>query len=119
MIGIVILFISLNYGVLGISLGILIGGVFNCIINAMSACKLVEHSVLTEMKELLPTVTICILMGLIVYSVRIIGVQNDLLLLAIQILIGAVAYLILSRITKNRSYQYLVRVIEDRLKKRM
>jgi len=102
--GVSALLISLSHGVMGISIGILVGGIFNCIINAVAAGDLINYSILRELRDLAPTFFITMIMGATVFFVNYIPIRHLLLKLLIQITTGVIAYLVLSIITKNESY---------------
>lgn len=57
--------------------------------------------------DLLPNISISLIMGLIVYSFTWMSNIPSYIVLAFQIILGIFIYLILSMLTKNRSYIYL------------
>lgn len=100
---IVILLISLNFGVLGIAIGNIIASFIRSFINAFPNKKIFNYSYLQQIFDLLPTFLITIVMCVIVYFVGFINLPS-ILLLVIQVFVGFAVYLLLSIVTKNDSF---------------
>ena len=86
------------------------------IINAWPNKKLLHYGYIEQMKDILPSLLLSALMGLFVYPLCRIPV-SDIVILVLQIIIGALTYLILSKIFKIDSFAYISKVIISCLKK--
>lgn len=74
LIGICILMISLYYGVYVIAIGRLISGIISTFINSYLNLKLLNYSCIEQVKDILPSLFISILMGSIIYSTKLFGI---------------------------------------------
>ncbi|WP_288222139.1 lipopolysaccharide biosynthesis protein [uncultured Clostridium sp.] len=115
-VGIFILVISMFYGVYAIALGGLISGIISSIINAYPNSKLLEYSYKEQIKDIIPSLTLSIIMGGIVYMILLLNITPYLTLL-LQIIIGAIIYLGLSKIFKVESYEYIIYTVKELIKK--
>lgn len=79
--------------------------------------KLFKYSVIEQIMDIVPQLLISIIMGCIVYVISFLNI-NALSLLIIQILIGIVAYILLSVAFKIDSYSYLLEMIKSKVKDR-
>ncbi len=86
------------------------------IINSSPNKKLMNYSYLEQVKDMLPQIGISLFMGAIVYCVQFIGL-NDILTLLIQVSVGAIIYIVLSKIFHIDSFEYLVNTVKGLLHK--
>ena len=96
-IDIIILLISIMFGVTGIAWGVV---AFNCIcvfINLYPNIKLLGYTVTEQLLDAAPTFAISIMMGAIIYLLRYI-IMPDILLLSFQFILGAIIYILLCHI---------------------
>lgn len=108
-ISVIILLISIRYGVLAVALS----NIFTCFItsftNAFPNKKLLKYSYLEQIKDITPSVLISVCMGIVVYisSKLFAGLMPILPAMIIEIIIGVLVYFILSEIFKIDSYVYI------------
>lgn len=81
-------------------------------VNAFPNNKLLGYSYLEQIKDLLPSMVITIIMYLIVLFVGKLQL-NTFVLLVVQILIGMAVYLLLSIVIKPEPYKMIVKQIRD------
>lgn len=105
-IGMGLLIGSLRYGVLMIAISNIALAMISMLINIFPNKRLIHYGYFEQIGDLLPTLVISILMGVIVYFEKMLPV-NILLLLIIQMVSGVLIYLGLSIISRNDSYLYL------------
>lgn len=110
---IIILILTAKFGVMVIAYGLLVNAVKDVIIQAYPCKKLVNYSLTEQFKDILPTIIIDVIMGVSVYALSIINV-NELMLLGIQVLAGVVIYVVLSIATKNESFNYVLNAIRNK-----
>ena len=69
------------------------------------------------MSDFLPNVFISLLMGAIVYGVGVCSKAiPEILCLLLQILIGAASYVLLSKVTKNKNFDYVLGILQRKKK---
>lgn len=117
-IGTLILVISLFYGIYAIAIGTLISGIISTFINAYPNKKLLNYSYLEQIKDMLPSVFIAIIMGLITYFISFLELSTPITLI-IQILVGGVSYIVLANIFKLECYIYLVKTLKNMISKKL
>ena len=115
-IGLIIILISMKYGVYVMALSTLLSSIISQIINSYPNKKLMNYKYIDQLKDLLPAAMLSIIMGVMVYCVNYAGF-NNLLTLIIQIILGIIIYIGLSIITKNDSFVYCLAVVKSIVKK--
>lgn len=115
--GIVILVISMFFGVYAIAIGTLVSGIISTFINSHPNLKLLNYSYKEQIKDIMPSLLISIIMGVIVYSILFLNLSSYITLL-IQVLVGVIVYIELAKLFKLECFTYLVNTIKGILKKR-
>ena len=90
--------------------------IISSFINAFPNRKLLDYSFFEQIKDILPSIIISVVMGIAVYLVQFIGLV-DILTLLIQIIVGLVLYVLLSILTKNQIFYYLLGKLKKIIKK--
>ena len=116
-VGFSILGISIQFGVYAIAWGALIAGVLSTFINAYPNLKLFNYSYKEQLKDIIPSLAISLLMGIAVSSIHFLNIGAWQILMA-QIISGIILYIGLAKVSKNESYSYLIVTISDILKGR-
>lgn len=110
-VGLLIIFVSMRYGVYIMALSTIISSVIGQIINSYPNKKLMNYRYIDQLKDLAPASFMSLFMGIIVYSINYIGL-NSLLTIIIQVVLGIIIYIGLSIITKNDSYIYCLNTLK-------
>ena len=86
--------------------------------NGAGCCfhKLLNYSYLDQVKDFAPGILLAIFMGVCVYFIGYIPLPT-IVTLVIQIIAGAVIYIILSAILKLEEYEYIIGMIKSFLKR--
>lgn len=113
--GLIILVISLNFGVYAIALGGVVSGLISTFINSYPNKKLLNYSYKEQWQDIMPSLLISIVMGLIVYSIKLFITKIWLTLLC-QISIGVIIYFGIARILKLECFNYLLMTIRNVIK---
>lgn len=106
-VGMIALFATMNISVKAMAYSLLVVSVLGQIINSWPNRKLLNYGYLEQLKDILPGIIIAVCMGACVYCVHFIGL-SDVLTLCIQIPLGMVIYILLSKMLKMESYKYLL-----------
>ena len=91
--------------------------VISCFVNAFPNKKLINYSYLEQIKDILPNFVISILMIIPLYFLKEI-ISNSLVLLLAQLVMGIVLYILISILTKNKSFYYVFDTAMDIIKKK-
>lgn len=106
-IGIIILFASLPFGVVGIALSSIASSVISIFINAYPNRLFLQYGYKEQISDLTPSLTISLIMGVVVYLMNFLplGVLSKII---IQMIFGVIIYLGLAMLFKIAIFEYLV-----------
>ena len=110
-IGLIVLLATMKYGVLVMAYSLLFVSVLSQIINSWPNKKLLNYGYLEQVKDILPGIMLAILMGICIYPIQWLGF-SDFIILCIQILSGAVIYILGSIIFKLESFSYVWNIVK-------
>lgn len=116
-IGITALLISIQYGVLAIALIGIITGIIATFINAYPNGYLLKYSYAEQIKDILPSFLCALGMALFVYFTGKF-VENIYFKLLIQVILGTLVYIFISKIFKLVSFEYLINLTKQKFIKR-
>lgn len=115
-IGIIIVIISMWFGVMAMAYSLIIYDLICQIINSWPNKKLLNYKYSEQFKDISRNLILAVLMGCITYSLNFINFSYFIKLI-IQIPTGIFIYVILSIITKNDSFYYLLNLLKKSKKK--
>lgn len=115
--GIIILIISMEYGVQAIAIGAAVATVLNSCIDVIATKKLMDYSYLEQLKDIFSSFSIGFLMGAVIYVFQFF-IKNAVVLIFIQIIIGSVVFIGVSYITKNEHFIYILDIIKGKAYRR-
>ena len=112
---IMVLLLTVRYGVMAIAYGLIGTAILNQIINAWPNKELIGYSYLEQIRDVLPEIALACVMGAVVYFVGYLQLP-DLTVLVLQIMVGIVVYLGLSALMRLEAFIYLLGKIKGRRK---
>lgn len=115
-VGLGLLFSTMWFGVLVMAYSLLVNSVLSQIINSWPNRKLLNYGYLEQLKDILPGIALAVFMGFCVSLIGLLHLSNGITLL-IQILFGAAVYIGMSAILHLESYEYLLDMVRQLLKK--
>lgn len=115
--GLIILGISLPFGVYAIALGQVVSGFVSTFINAYPNKQLLDYSYKEQLADIMPSLMISLVMGVIVYSINFLSMPAWQILV-LQVVSGSIIYIGLAKIFKIESFNYLIKTIKELKKKR-
>lgn len=113
-IGLIILVISLPFGVYAIALGQLLYGIIASFINAYPNKQLLDYSYKDQLKDIIPSLIIALLMGFIVNLLNIAS-PSTWQLLVLQIILGIIIYFALAKLCRLEIFDYLIETIKQQI----
>ncbi len=116
-VGLMILFSTMWFGVMAMAYSLPLSTLLCMIINAYPNKKLLKYSFLEQMKDILPGILLAVFMGVCVYFVQWLPL-NDWLTLLIQVILGALIYIGGSKLFQLEAFSYIVSVAKGYLHKR-
>ena len=116
-VSIVLLVLGWPWGVIGIVIGQVVSAVIAYYINCYYTARLIDYSVAKQVKDLLPILSLALVMGVIVSMVGWMDFSSESMRLTIQVLTGVVSYGILCRVYRIETYQVIERMVISKLGK--
>lgn len=110
-VGMVLLLSTMWFGVMAMAYSLLVSSVLSQIINSWPNRKLLNYGYLEQLKDILPGIILAVVMGICVYPVQWLGL-SDIITLCIQVPLGAIIYIIGSKIFKLESFEYILDMIK-------
>ena len=116
-IGMVLLFSTMWFGVMAMAYSLLVSSALAQIINSWPNRKLLNYSYINQLKDILPGILLAVFMGICIYPIQMIELP-DVVTLIVQVVLGAVIYIGGSIVLKLDSFQYLWGVVKPLLKRK-
>lgn len=110
--GLIILGVSIPFGIYAIALGSIVSSFICALINAWPNKSLFNYSPKEQLVDILPAAGISIVMGVLVYMISFSDLAA-LPLLLIQIVTGAVIYIALAKLFKLESASYIWTTVKE------
>ena len=110
-IGVLILVLSIPYGIYGICIGLVLNSYISLIINTYYTGKLISVGLYMQIKDLAPIFLISLLMGIIVYGIIFYLRLNPFASIIIGITIGFVIYYFLARAFKLSELSQVISIL--------
>ncbi len=110
--GFSILLISVPFGIKVMLLLQPVYAIISNLINAYPNRKFLDYSIKEQYKDILPSIILSIIMGIIIYPVKYI-IHNSVMLLICQIIMGIIIYMLLSYILKFEALRYLINTVKE------
>lgn len=101
------LFLTMFISVEAMAYSLLVTSVMSQIINSWPNKKLLNYSYLDQLRDILPSILLAVVMGICVSLVSFFGLP-DIVTIIIQILLGALIYFLGSKVTKNDSLEFVL-----------
>lgn len=112
-IGLILVISTMWISVKAMAYSLIVSAIISQIINSWPNKRLLGYSYFEQMKDILPQISIAVLMGIIVYLVGMIDVSN-VCKLVLQVCVGIFSYILLSHVFKIESYEYVCNLIRNR-----
>lgn len=109
-IGLVLIF---KLGIIWLLCGSVLNSFIAYFINTYYTKDLINYPIKEQIKDILPSFIISMLMGTIVYYIGIILPLNNIIVLIIQILMGIIIYILVNKVIKNEELSTIVNLLKD------
>lgn len=114
-VGLALLLSTMWFGVMAMAYSVLLSTLLCMLINAWPNRKLLDYSYRDQMKDIMPGILLAVGMGVCVYLIKYLGL-NDLLTLLIQVPFGALVYIVGSKLFKLEAFTYLMDMMKRGLR---
>ena len=110
-IGIILLLSTMWYGVMAMAYSLLLSSFLSQIINSWPNKKLLDYGYIEQIKDILPSIFLAVIMGIGVFCVQFLELGN-LLTICLQVILGMVIYIGGSVIFKFEEFEYIYKMIK-------
>ncbi len=110
-VGLVAILITMWISVMAMAYSLIVTSIFSQLINSYPNKKLLNYSYAQQFKDMLPQICASLFMGVVVYCVQFLGL-NSILTLLIQVPVGVVLYVGISKVFHIDSFEYLIGTIK-------
>lgn len=111
------MFATINISVYMVVLSAMVGNVLSFITGLFVNKKHLNYTIKEQFLDILPSITYSLLMSVPVFMISLINLPVLVQLLA-QVLVGSAIYLLMSALTKQESFYYLLSIIKDLISKK-
>lgn len=115
-VGITLLLITMNLGVMAMAYSLLINSLLCQIINAWPNRYLLNYSYTSQIKDILPTIILSVLSGVAILPISFLNIDVFFMVI-LQVIIALIIYIFGSIILKIDSYKYIVSIFKEYLNK--
>ena len=109
--GLGFLLISMRFGVLVMAYSLLFTTILSTFINSYPNRKLMDYTYLEQIKDMLPSMLLAVVMSAVIMPMKFI-ISNTLLLIILQIFCGGVFYILGAKIIGFSSYYNIIKIIQ-------
>lgn len=115
--GIIVLFVTMHWGVLAIAWGSVLVNLLESFVNARPNKKMLNYSYLQQIKDIIPNILTALVSCVPAYFIKYLNLHNGIILL-LQVVVVALLYLVISIITKNENFKYLYNTFKGEIIKK-
>ena len=115
-VGLIVLVATMWFGVMAMAYSLLFTSLASQIINSWPNKKLLNYGYLEQLKDIMPSILVAVVMGCCIYPIQWLGF-SDVVALILQVLMGAVIYVGLSVLLKFDSFFYLWDMVSPFIKR--
>lgn len=115
-VGIILLLITMRISVLAMAYSAIVTSILSQIINSWPNKKLLNYSYIQQLKDILPSIILAVVMGAIVYCYNFLHI-GKIITLILQVITGAIIYIAGSKMLKIDTFDYVLDTIKGFKKK--
>lgn len=115
-VGMILLLSTMWFGVMAMAYSLFVSSLCSQLINAGPNKKLLGYGYWAQIKDMLPSILLAVLMGFCIYPLKWLPVHN-LVILTLQVILGAVIYIAGSKLLKLESFRYILNMLRPVLRK--
>lgn len=115
-IGLLLLLLTMKVSVMAMAYSLIISSISSQIINSKPNWKLLDYSYFEQLRDILPSLTIALFMGVVVYFIGFLQLPT-IIVLFIQVVMGASIYIGASALLHLEEFEYLFGMMKSFLRK--
>ena len=87
--------------------------IISTFINAYPNKKKLDYSYIQQIKDILPSIIMSLIMGAIVYPIKFLSI-NSVIIVILQVIAGIIVYIFEAKIIKSNTYDFVVGIIKEK-----
>lgn len=107
----VAIIVTMGIGVYAMAIGEIVATLISLIVNTYPNKKLLNYGLIDQLKDMMPNIIITLVMGIVVYSITILK-MNEVVTLGVQIIVGVLSYLLMSLAIKPPAFSYILSIVQ-------
>ncbi len=111
--GVLLIIFSIKFGVLAIAVSGIVSTIFSSFINAFPNKEFIDYGYMDQIRDIIPSFGLSVIMALIIYPFKYVFYSN-ILLIFIQVMTGTCVYILLSYLFKIESFRYLTNLLTNK-----
>lgn len=115
-IGLLLLFVTMRHSVMAMAYSLIVSSILSQIINSWPNWKLLDYNYLEQLRDIIPSIFLSLIMGICVYFIGFIKLPT-IIVLFIQIVLGALIYIGLSALLHLEEFEYLFGMVKTFFKR--
>ena len=116
---VIVLLISVPYGIFGILIGQVVTSFLCYIPNSYFSIKLIDYSVPEQLRDFVPTLLLAVAMGIVMYVTGLILPFDGFVFLLVVGLLGTAFYILINHLLKIQAQSLLLQIIKEQNIKRI
>jgi teichuronic acid exporter len=108
----IIVSITYRFGITAMIIGQIVNSLFSYFLYSYYTGKLLGLTIINQIRDMFPVFSISIVMGLLIYCVKYLSIDNQLLLLITQITLGGLIYISLCFIFKISAFMEVISIVK-------
>lgn len=114
--GIITLCVTLPFGLTVMMWGRCVSTIIGTFINAYPNKKLLGYSYMEQVKDMMPTMVLSVLMACIVWSLSLLNI-NAVAIMLLQVFIGSILYVFGAKLLKLECFEYVLNMVKEVFRK--
>lgn len=110
---VVIISVSIQFGIFGILMGQIVSSVLAYIPNSYFSIKLIDYSIAEQLRDFIPTLLLAVTMGVVMYSIGLVLPLGNFAYILVIGLGGATFYLLTSHLLKIPAQLLVLQIIKE------
>jgi O-antigen/teichoic acid export membrane protein len=115
---IIIVLISVRFGIFGILIGQIVGSVLAYIPNSYFSIKLIDYSVMEQLEDFIYTLLLAVTMGIFMYAVGLVLQLGGFAYFLVIGLAGAIFYVLINHLLKTPAQLLVLQIVKERYLKK-
>lgn len=105
---VIIIAVTYRWGIIAMIYGQILTSILAYFFNAYYTGKMVKYTISEQTKDLMPSLVLSVVMGLVVYSLKYTPITNQLTLLSVQVITGIMVYICFCFVFQVASFMEII-----------